>query len=387
MAEFVNSRVYELLPDQKTRKDVVSVIGMKCFVDEGARTFDRLSAVLELHIYETYGVEHNAATIVAKKTAADFIRRYGVQMTSAPVLNSKQVERLEIAFTKTEYIGDASSKFKAYLERCWKMYRTNPELYKAPYVSVVQSSGFGKSRMLYELALMALKRCSQMKVLYVCARTQESTGYPKATPELRKWLFHIGCTPKSIATRLKVIFQHAVDNWETVQDEWLKIFTSTDADTNAKGILYKKLSSRDRAFDKKKNSRVVILVIDETRSLLAEREDCSNHFRMLRRALDSISQDAGVFVVLIDTHPTVCDFASTQPMSSDPSSRLIDGKELASVPPFVMTHTMDVFWAKCCDEQVTIVHGNDKMEKDKQTLDTIVYKAAVTGSEQDAWNA
>ena len=81
------------------------------------------------------------------------------------------------------------------------------------------------------------------------------------------YLLHLG----TIATRLKAIFQHAADNWETVQEEWLQIFTSTDADFDVKKKLEAftiRMSLEQATSTSKRPSGKV--VIDEARFLLAE---------------------------------------------------------------------------------------------------------------------
>ena len=45
----------------------------------------------------------------------------------------------------------------------------------APYVALIQSSGYGKTRLISEIA-------EKVFVIYLCFREQASTGYPKATP-------------------------------------------------------------------------------------------------------------------------------------------------------------------------------------------------------------
>ena len=172
------------------------------------------------------------------------------------------------------------------------------------------------------------------------------------------------------------------------------------------------------------SAKVVILVIDEARSLLVEGKNSINHFRMLQRALSAaFTKDrGGIIGVLIDTNSKISDLAP--PLSSDPSSRDDEGIKMASFPPFVLTHTMDVFCQKYCNKRAVWgdkMRGNDEMVVDMQhesveaadamvddrkldseetkhgavacggkeemVADKIAYKDIVTGSEQDAFNA
>lgn len=47
---------------------------------------------------------------------------------------------------------------------------------ETPYLSIIQSSGSGKTRLVGEL------RSKGIYVLYICKRADASTGYPLATP-------------------------------------------------------------------------------------------------------------------------------------------------------------------------------------------------------------
>ena len=52
-----------------------------------------------------------------------------------------------------EYMGDAAVQFHAYLLRCWRGCDPTSVL-PYPYVALVQSAGFGKSRLVKELATL-----------------------------------------------------------------------------------------------------------------------------------------------------------------------------------------------------------------------------------------
>lgn len=64
---------------------------------------------------------------------------------------SDLADRLATAF-RAPYVGDADKQLHQYLLRCSAAYRADPERYTSPYVTVTQSSGFGKSRLLHRLA-------------------------------------------------------------------------------------------------------------------------------------------------------------------------------------------------------------------------------------------
>ncbi|KAG6942021.1 hypothetical protein JG687_00019302, partial [Phytophthora cactorum] len=86
---------------------------------------------------------------------------------------------------KAPYVGDADAQFQAYLASCFSAYWAHMSDYTFPYVTIMQSSGFGKSRILQRLAETTAEGNSlvhdgaelDVTVLVVCMRnTKQSTG-------------------------------------------------------------------------------------------------------------------------------------------------------------------------------------------------------------------
>lgn len=329
-----------------------------------------------------------------------------VQQTAA---DPETMKLLEKAFGGS-YSGDADARFQRHLVRCCERYYENRVPYTAPYVTIMQSSGFGKSRLLYQLA-KKLARSNKdqpgsdsfdMRFLYVCARNVErSSGFPVATPELSRFFFK----DANIANRLLVALEYACADWESAKNDWLGLFgvnpTDTDAgeslvsalshekmvgddsaqeptpkkrrrssgetsatsdhdlalalalettklEANAREPTPKKSRSSPEPVKQDQRVQVLVLAIDEARSLL-EKKDASriNYFRLLRRALTKVNsglheekRKAMIFAVLVDTNSQIHDFVP--PLSRDSSSRNDKEKETRLFPPFVLTHTMDV---------------------------------------------
>ncbi|KAI9994736.1 hypothetical protein PInf_011567 [Phytophthora infestans] len=161
---------------------------------------------------------------------------------------------------------------------------------------------------------------------------------------------------------------------------------------------------------------MVVLVVDEARSLLNEKADPGaltvkvNDFRLLRRALalvnNRIGAEGGIFGVFVDTSPKISDSESeVRPsFASDPSSRnYTNSTGDATFPPFVLTHTMDTHWReyylklnesnqregrKSDDDDMTGGGQVETLSEEAELKAEIAaYKAIVTGSENDAWNA
>ncbi|EGZ26706.1 hypothetical protein PHYSODRAFT_473621 [Phytophthora sojae] len=353
----------------------------------------QIHGLIQVEIRRAYGhtrVSRPLAQTIAAKTVKDLLAKFVPEARSGtPKLDENEMKRIAEAFTKGRYLGEAHLDLAQYLRDCWKAY--TPTKYKAPCVAVVQSSGFGKSRAMRELAIEAQKSALNMKVLYMCARVHESTGFPKATSELRGWLFQEGSEVEDIASRLKTIYVYANKHWADVQKEWLKLFTEQAADTSVKAKLSDETDTLegDTSTEKNPNGRIVVLVIDEARSLLTEKPDKKNDFRMLRNALRSVNKDIGhrgcIFGVLIDTNSRISDLAP--PLLLDPSSRLFDG-ELASFAPVVLAETMDAHWDQYCEEKQA---GEDEEMKediqDQERAKIAMYKRIVTGDASQAWHA
>jgi hypothetical protein len=60
-------------------------------------------------------------------------------------------------------------------------YCSNKDLYVGPYTSLITSSMMGKSRLLKQIA-------NYTPVVYICLRYPRSTGYPKRSSRIAKWL-------------------------------------------------------------------------------------------------------------------------------------------------------------------------------------------------------
>ncbi|TDH69515.1 hypothetical protein CCR75_008610 [Bremia lactucae] len=149
--------------------------------------------------------------------------------------------------------------------------------------------------------------------------------------------------------------------------------------------------------------KVILLVIDEARSLLNDRSTIARNygivsdFRLLRRALvlvnECIGEEGGIFGVLIDTNSKVSDLAP--PLSYDPEAHNAEGLVKVTFPPFVLTHTMDAHWKmfnKTSTSDSDTCHPNaEAKEKEKDDMaggevphDIAAYKAIVLGNEEEA---
>ncbi|RLN95151.1 hypothetical protein BBJ28_00023222, partial [Nothophytophthora sp. Chile5] len=275
--------------------------------------------------------------------------------------NTRQLRKRE--FTQP-YIDDGiPAQFESYIDNCWKHYCTSESAEETmyPYTTIVQSSGFGKSRLLRELAFRTKETGDPtMKVLYVCVRQGSSSGYPEKTAQWRKALFPSAIGNKldfelqnELSSRLQTVFHNAMLDWDSVGDYCFAHFT----DSTQGKFTYDKLTRDDETSanrtdqcDSFEHRRILVLALDEARWLLkTSQADPTGCFQRLRRALNpantALARDygkfAGIFAVLVDTNSKISNF--TPPPTRDPSSREAKTGESILFPPFVLTHTMDVF--------------------------------------------
>lgn len=181
----------------------------------------------------------------------------------------------------------------AYLERCWDAYTTSPEAYVAPYVTLVQSSGFGKTQLVKQLAQAVnttpqqQSEVSSRRLLYTCFRDVGSTGFPEATLALNDFFFPIlwrsNVDESEIAWRLFTAFEYANEHWDSVDPQWMELFArGQTCDGRLTRALHAKMdnNSAERASmqvderaiksccSKVGEKRVLIFVVGEAHALL-----------------------------------------------------------------------------------------------------------------------
>ncbi|KAG1692483.1 hypothetical protein DVH05_025235 [Phytophthora capsici] len=294
-----------------------------------------------------------------------------------------------------DYKGSADISFQRYFARCCHTYfnHGHKEMYTAPYVTITQSSGFGKSRILKRLAEKegVIKHDNvsfDMKVLYVCARDIEgSSGYPCATPSLCNWLFPTRtCTEPNLTTALKKSFKYSVENSDA-KKHWMELFEVDSGDEKMRCELEKvQLDSNSNDYPMEELQAhptvpVLVVAIDEARALMTKKTpNGGNALQILRRALINVNKTATVrsanglvFGILVDTNSQVRECVPT--LSQDPSSRPSSTKNMTPFPPFILTETMDIMLD---DSKVSGVGTVDQKTSRSRVLTT---------NEKDVWTA
>jgi hypothetical protein len=112
---------------------------------------------------------------VFKMTAFSRAKKIQIeQVASVETGRAINIEKLAEQFV-TEYRNPVVKECCIkYLRACLHDFKNSPQSWFSPYIAVVQSSGYGKSRLLHETAKEVIS-------LYVCDRPEKSTGYPHRT--------------------------------------------------------------------------------------------------------------------------------------------------------------------------------------------------------------
>ncbi|KAG9284255.1 hypothetical protein G9A89_002065 [Geosiphon pyriformis] len=227
-----------------------------------------------------------------------------------------------------------------------------------PYGTLFQSSGYGKTRLIEQIA-------RRIPTLYVCLRPKESTGYPPATPYAPEIFDRLGQISGGEEWRFIYILWHAIKKlqgyslnesaenlWKLQLDyEWCEKFW---AEVLASSKDWEKVNQRDANLNRNKfpfsdnpdNKVKILLCIDEARYLISSvQNDGCRKFRLFGRAMRQIDWN-GFFVLFLDTPSKIPN--STPPSSADPSGRK-DELELKLFHPFTRLTTMDIFGEKTED--------------------------------------
>jgi hypothetical protein len=256
--------------------------------------------------------------------------------------------------------------FFRHLEQCASIW--TPQQFYAPYTSLIQASGTGKSRLLRELAFE-----KDVFVVYICLRDSESRGYPKrsiiadvltgqAFPEAHYLTFlsalfgvcseffdqQLRKNAENICGRVFDIFISDKDDemfelqntfWNNVSEQMKLQETSNKPVSVVVGELenrYKDLMITLKNLSNPSSFKM-LLALDEA-GVLIDRKNNKGNFYHLRRALQAIPHggDACFMALFTDTLSRVSNFSPAK--RHDPSARVGDGERLYK--PFYL---LDVF--------------------------------------------
>ena len=275
-------------------------------------------------------------------------------------------ENLEKAFNAV-YVDNLGmiDKFLTYLNCKHRTWKNNTHNY-VPYSTIFQSSGYGKSRLIKEVA-------KKVPTIYLCLRDANSTGYPPRTSagadllkqvlgnlrEGEEWrfLYVLQIAIKCFKEELTNCNNDSAEFWDKQMDPefcgriWSEVQLKS---SDWQKIHYDELISLANFLtENTTNDNVCLLFcIDEARVLISSTDEQSiSPFRFLRRALRKIKWN-GFFVLFLDTLSKISNFVP--PKSADPSSRDISDLPLKLFYPYFRITTMDVFESSSCNRITTM---------------------------------
>lgn len=214
--------------------------------------------------------------------------------------------------------------------------------FHSAYFAVVQSSGYGKSRMLLELARQSFN------TVYMCLRDSKSTGYPVGNLDVATFLLENNSIRK-LEIFIAVTYLYALNLIEDSEEAFpLKFLIGDESDVkftsfwsfvvgycrevfkdnnSASSLLLKYRFAQSefqyKHYSKRHGGRLdgglseLLIVIDEASFLLAGDAD-SSLFRNLRRAHRNLGSQ-NCFILFVDTLSSVSNFVPASVM--DPSYR------------------------------------------------------------------
>lgn len=236
-----------------------------------------------------------------------------------------------------------------YIKKCSQAFITGTNWY-SPYISICQSSGWGKSRLLRQLSRKA-------SVLYVSfmSKKRRGQGYPRRTTKAIDFLCGGPQEWSQFKDRLKHAiecmrgFRYYLDFDEYGEDLWGAIKLNYEQAPKPQQIKldFDPPKVDGKVFDKQQSDNLVIVVFDEAREMLDtqitktvdDEEVKEILFLECRRHLISIcSRECPVFGIFADTSSRISNYS---PPAGElaPSAREVDGQRLFR--PYIVTGNMD----------------------------------------------
>uniref|UniRef100_A0A1D1XK08 Cytochrome c-type biogenesis protein CycH n=1 Tax=Anthurium amnicola TaxID=1678845 RepID=A0A1D1XK08_9ARAE len=322
--------------------------------------------------YATYHQDHPAATT---DCYAEFLQTLGKQGSSGRLLDTieskweaaeKRVveQAFDLPFRDPDKLEERFIKF---VDSCAKQYQTDSEFY-APYTTLVQASGTGKTKLLHKAA-------ESVKAVYCCLREQNSSGHPARSYIANKLLdkskdansisicgtylaYIVACVERSqqFEGSHKSWFQTHTKSrqeefWKEIElrmDEikemlfrqvepeiWISVIKSLIG--NDQHTLGTKLQMTGNIRTLK-----ILFIFDEARYLTTTKniKDGRSHFYYLRHALKYLPRYSGIFAIFTDTISRISNFAPKSEF--DPSLRISEAGEKL-FPPFYILDTIDIY--------------------------------------------
>lgn len=254
------------------------------------------------------------------------------------------------------------NEFEQHIKYC--LHTCNKDPVYAPYFALIQSSGYGKSRLIAELA-------QNTYVIYICLRSSDAHGYPLRTSVADRLvstlnvmqneegaLAAINWFQKFLKASVTVLIEELSTGrlrgpaqlWEMQMNPaeekafWVKVLEKT------------KSNSEDRHTPENIPHQVesihglnLFLCFDEARKLLdVEHETELSPFRLIRRSLKDIQwAQYGFLCAMLDTMGKLANFSP--PYKRSNSERIRD-ERVKLLPPYIDIMTLDALNNKVADQ-------------------------------------
>ncbi|CAB4474947.1 unnamed protein product [Rhizophagus irregularis] len=324
-------RVSDVNDLKRTIKAQLNISG-NVTIHRGSETLEDSKLVTELH-----NTEDNAYDIIVTENDDES------SSSDEKEEDAKQIEpnRIEEAF-QVKYQGTTLETF------CSRLKLFHDEWYQqikpyAPYLTIIQSSGSGKTRLVGEL------RTKGIYILYICKRHESSSGYPASTPYVQKILETI--RDYKFGALLSIAIKEIKNkNWSAEEFWNIQIKDDHKAECNDfwrsvfKSLLQQKKpssDSRDENFVKKLVHKAsIVCCIDEAHELFAKAtkaKDDETYFVKWRRQIRDISW-VGFFNILLSTSGKIGNFLP--PVTQD--TRSARSHDFVIFPAYLDVNTMDV---------------------------------------------
>jgi hypothetical protein len=238
-------------------------------------------------------------------------------------------------------------RFEAFVERQMETWWSDPAIY-APYFTIVQSSGTGKSRLIQHYA-----ESSKAIVLYICLRQEHCTGFPLTSIIASRLLQPRGNSADYIAAFLTACFESisedftppadmftgpSRDFWRAIEERADKILAESSGSLRTMNAAFRDMFTRTR-------DRQIVFVFDEARFLLSDSRyeiDGISLFGTLRRCLASLettSTPRRFMTILVDA---ISKISTSSPADRVDSSSRDDRRQLKLLPPFYQLTTWNL---------------------------------------------
>ncbi|KAI9325467.1 hypothetical protein DFJ73DRAFT_965817 [Zopfochytrium polystomum] len=284
--------------------------------------------------------------IVNRESFRNFIRKY------CPIDPKAPPELAVVSCVDHDYVKRAFQReftdplhylisFRKELEKAasgWK------DKYYYPGVSLIQTSGSGKSRAVAQLAIPISKKMPGLFVVYCSFMAKDASGFPgrskiadrllAAVDESDFMRYFAACYALIKDESTESFLQKLID--PTSADKfWEKVDTEMNSPLN--------LDSENSVFADSEKLKVVF-VFDEARQLLSDRagnpvEAKMTPFYLMRAAARNFASSSLAVVVIMDTKSRLSDLSPTA--RRDPSEKVATGK-LKHFPPLYLIGSVDV---------------------------------------------